>query len=177
MNRQEAAVIARAKLAELAGPVDRRFWSKVDIRGADECWPWLAAFRGSDEKQRYGAFWMNGRHHPANRVALELSGVPVPEGKFACHRCDFPPCCNPAHLFAGTNQENTADKVTKSRQVLGERVHTAKLTEEQVLEIRSFRPEGMKVLRKGAGTALSEKYGVSVKHISDILARRTWKSI
>lgn len=177
MNRGEAAAIARTKKAANAGSVDKRFWSKVDIRGADECWPWLAAFRGAEEKQRYGAFWLDGRHQPANRVALELSGVVVPDEMCACHRCDFPPCCNPAHLFVGSGQENTADKVAKDRQVMGARVHTSKLTAEDVLAIRSHRPEGARRLQAGISQLLVAKYGISATHISDILAKRTWRSV
>lgn len=51
-----------------------RFWSKVDRRGPDECWPWTAA---SNEKG-YGRFWLNGRTVPAHRVAYELEVGPIP---------------------------------------------------------------------------------------------------
>jgi hypothetical protein len=32
-----------------------------------------------------------------------------------CHTCDTPPCCEPAHLFLGTNQSNSIDAFNKER--------------------------------------------------------------
>lgn len=63
-------------------PADR-FWSKVDKRGPDECWPWKAAVR--KKSQGYGAFWFQGRHQPASRMALVFSGTNVPADMVACH--------------------------------------------------------------------------------------------
>jgi hypothetical protein len=175
MNRAEAAVLARAALAAKQPKLEDRFWSKVKKGKPLECWPWIAAFRNNRVSLKYGAFWLNGRHQPASRVALILSGVDVPEGMDVCHRCDNPPCCNPAHLFVGTAQDNMDDKTSKSRQVMGCRVHTAKLTAEDVLAIRALKPE--QPGQRGLAKALAEKYGVRQTHINDIWARRTWRQI
>lgn len=45
------------------------FWSKVEKRGADECWIWT----GPLNPKGYGTFHYDGRRHPAHRVALALS--------------------------------------------------------------------------------------------------------
>lgn len=89
----------------------KRFWSKVDIRGLDECWPWLA----SRDDKNYGAFKYRGHMHKASRIALSLKDGPVPRHLHALHRCGNPPCCNPAHLYAGTQSQNMLDCVAHGR--------------------------------------------------------------
>lgn len=97
-------------------PLAERFWSKVDRRGADECWPW----NGRRNHKHYGRIseWRDGKkaHRAATQVAWELHhGQPFPAGKIACHSCDNPPCVNPAHIWPGTDLENSTDKILKGR--------------------------------------------------------------
>lgn len=89
-----------------------RFWSKVDRRGPDECWPW----QGWKTERGYGIFEFQKKRMRASRVAWELENKQeFPDGKFACHTCDNPPCCNPAHIWAGTHLENMRDCAAKGR--------------------------------------------------------------
>lgn len=89
-----------------------RFWSKVDRRGPDECWPW----KGSRNPDGYGSFSYQGRQARAHRMAWMLANGAVPEaGKLICHSCDNPPCCNPAHLWPGTPSDNMKDCYAKGR--------------------------------------------------------------
>jgi hypothetical protein len=93
-----------------------RFRAKVDVRGPDECWPWMACLN----TYGYGAFTIGygaaRRTEKAHRVAffLEHGRWPVPYGY---HRCDNRPCCNPAHIFEGTAVDNNADMRAKGRGV------------------------------------------------------------
>lgn len=173
LTRREILDRARAIWHQMKPGVSERFWSKVDVRGEDECWPWKAAERKKGDG--YGAFWLDGRHQPAGRVALELSGTNVPEGMHVCHKCDNPPCCNPKHLFVGTHQENNQDKVRKGRHAHGERNGNAKLTSAQVAEIRSYRPPGVKRVKPGVPQMLAERYGITRQYVSEIF-KGSWKN-
>lgn len=98
-------VMTNAKLSD-------RFWSKVDRSGGPHaCWPWLA----KRARNGYGSFWYEGRNVSAHRVAHVLAHGPVPAGLLVMHSCDNRPCCNPAHLSAGTASDNAHDKFRKGR--------------------------------------------------------------
>lgn len=92
-----------------------RFWSKVDRSPGHgpngDCWPWT----GGRYPKGYGRFWKDGRYVTASREAWERENGPMPEGQRACHSCDWPPCCRPDHIFAGTDKANTHDSISKGR--------------------------------------------------------------
>ena len=108
------------------------FWSTVRRSDSSECWPWA----GSKTLGGYGTF----RGTTAHRVAFEFLHGPVPAGLVVMHTCDNPCCCNPAHLHAGTQQENIADMHNKGRagdcRVFGERHGRTKITDTDVHCIR-----------------------------------------
>lgn len=89
-------------------PLAERFWSKVDKRGPDECWPWTRA----THREGYGAWhWRDadGQHGtPAHRMAYTLAVGPIPQGMEIDHLCRVRACCNPAHLEPVTHHENMA---------------------------------------------------------------------
>ena len=113
--------------------VIKRFWSKVEINGLNNCWLW----KGARLYNGYGTFSLtHTKQVRAHRFAVEVSSGPIPPGECILHDCDNPPCCNPRHLWTGTDLDNIADRDAKGRQAKGERISTSKLTPPQVREIR-----------------------------------------
>jgi len=150
-----------------------RFWMKVDRRGENECWPWIA---GNITKDGYGRFYIGKRRLQAHRVAWVLARGEVPEGKCVCHNCpggDNPACCNPAHLWLGTHTENIADRDKKGRtaRLVGEQRASAKLTEYDVRGIRWGYQQGFRQ------SVLAEAYGVSRSMVSMIVTRKAWTHV
>jgi hypothetical protein len=143
----------------LTDEVVRRFWSKV-AKG-DGCWEW----QGERHAKGYGVFYPRKRKKVrASRLAYVLTHGPIPDGMQVLHRCDNPPCCNPAHLFHGTNSDNVADALSKGRMA-------RRLTADAVREIRSS-PDTTE-----AHKALAARFGCSPKTVRDVMDRLTWRHV
>jgi len=144
-----------------------RFWGKVNkTDDPNECWLWMAKWGGNG----YGQLrWKNNNWHYAHRVAYELTFGDIPLGLIVCHKCDNPLCCNPNHLFLGTQQDNMNDKVQKNRQLHGESIANHKLTQQQVDEIRRRYSE-----KKESQYELAKFFGIAQAHVSDIVNHKRW---
>lgn len=143
----------------MASAIAERFWSKADVRGPDECWPW----QNSTNEQGYGIFTVRtGRKSRAHRVAYELThGVALMPDVKILHRCDNPPCVNPAHLRAGTQAENMADMVAKGRQ---RSIRHSRLPASHFDEITAAVQSGAKQ------RDVARRFGVSQPYVSRIAA-------
>lgn len=147
------------------------FWSKVKVRADPRaCWNWTGYI-----SHGYGRLSWKGLMSLAHRVAYELAYGDAPGELNVLHSCDNPACCNPSHLFLGTPLDNARDRALKGRNghgcgLLGERHPSAKLTQEQVFEIRLLHSAGDKTLKM-----LAERFGTSRSQISRIILRQNWR--
>ncbi len=147
--------------ASRAVPVAERFLNYFKPGNLDACWPWT----GTVDTAGYGVIGDHAqRQLRAHRIAYERANGPIPEGLRVLHRCDNPPCCNPNHLFVGTDADNMADKIAKGRQ-------SSTLTAKDVVAIK-------KRLRAGEmPTRIARKYGVSPRSIYTIRDGISWKHV
>jgi len=147
-----------------------RFWSRVDrSAGPHGCWPWLRHRTATG----YGRVSFRGRLSLTHRLAYALTYGDIPDEMRVLHQCDNPPCCNPAHLFLGTQAANVADMLAKGRgpSFQGERNPRARLTADDVRHIRQRVADGA---RRGD---LAAEYAVSDVAISYIVLRKAWAHI
>lgn len=138
--------------------VNDKFWSKVDIRGDDECWPWTGAIG----TQGYGIFYQ-GKQLYAHRVANELSLGSIPRGLIILHRCDNRVCCNPAHHIRGTRRDNALDRDEKSRVRHGEDHAFARLSANDVVTIKSRASAGEKRI------VIATDYGLHRNYVDQVI--------
>ena len=143
----------------------RRFWVKV--KRTDQCWEW----QGTHDSDGYGQFTYNYKQIKACKIAYILTHGQVPERFCVLHTCDNPSCCRPDHLWLGTTQENTQDKINKGRQARGMTSGLSTTTEAEVRYIRYLYTIGMgqsqitRTLSKGKGCVNAIISGASWKHL------------
>ena len=99
----------------------------------DSCWNWT----GTKHQYGYGIFIVKNKSLRAHRFSYELHKGPIPTGLVVLHSCDNPLCVNPDHLSVGTRGDNNRDAVSKGRNAFGERNGHAKLSAQDVEDIRA----------------------------------------
>ncbi len=92
-----------------------KFWSHVDVKSKNECWNWkLSPSFG------YGQFHIviygKSKGYKAHRIALYLfDRLSWNKNMIVCHKCDNRLCCNPNHLYLGSNKDNGQDRRDRNR--------------------------------------------------------------
>lgn len=148
-----------------------RFFKRVKVGKVRDCWNWQGSRIG-------GGLWHgqwrngNGEHELAHRAAWRLMRGEIPAGLCVLHKCDNASCCNPTHLFIGTQSDNLHDMWHKKRgrpkSNSGEAHGMSKLTDDIVREIRAS---------PARGVDLARRFGVAPTTITDIRKRRIWKHL
>lgn len=170
--------------AGLQGDLRERVAAKLQVNkdgGADACWPASGMLVVGGYIEIYIPGAGRGRRKNcvrpfrvrAHRAAFVLhNGGRLSKDDFVCHRCDNPPCCNPAHLFKGTPGDNVRDMRVKGRGnkpwPTGAKCHFANYTEAQVLEAVRLANAGIK--RK----EIQRVMGMSKGALACILLGYTW---
>lgn len=137
----------------------------IDMRGWDECWPWLGTWGGRARDKR--PYWMcQGRRTMSYRWVWELVNGPIPDGLLILHSCDqggHPIGCNNIrHMRLGTVYENSQDMVARERHGLPKTVVRAILT----------------LLKRGTTQQdIADLYGIARESVSAIATGRSHKSV
>lgn len=153
--------------------LEHRFWSKV--QKGDGCWEWT----GRPTKAGYADIRVGGRKVLVHRLSYLLHNGTLDPDLDVLHRCDNRLCVRPDHLFVGTQADNVRDMLNKGRhnwqpnsgkRPFGEHHWCAKLTEQQVREIRQT---GNALTQSG----LALQFGVTRATIGKILRGNIWREV
>ncbi len=168
-----------------ARPLSERLMEHVVKQpGADGCWEW----QGYQIKSRYiqgrpgkeghgygmiGSGAKRGEKILTHRAMWEMLHGPIPDGMQVLHRCDNRCCVRPKHLFLGTPRDNTQDMLRKGRAYdhKGENCPASKLTESDIIDIRTLRAFGATTYDLASAFELKSSY------ISAICQGRTWRHV
>jgi hypothetical protein len=133
---------------------------------SDECWEWTGSVGGTG----YARVQVAGYSQEVTRLLL---GLEQGDHRIKMHTCDNPPCVNPSHLLIGTPQDNNDDMWSKGRgkPPHGSSHHFAKLTEDDVLSIRT------QVLAGSTQRVMGRRFGVDQSTISNIMTVSTWRQL
>lgn len=170
----ELALFANASLRSkerTKKPIAQRLNDRLYKNPENGCWEWL----GFTMPYGHGRIGFRDKVYLTHRISYELHKGNIPIGMNVCHKCDNPKCCNPNHLFLGTQKDNMLDAWKKGRlsillPMLGEKNPLAKLTNKQAKQIRKRLRHGEK------GVDLAKEFKVSQTLISRIKLSKTYKN-
>lgn len=115
-------------------------------------------------------------------VALTFIG-PMPEGLEVCHKDGNPLNCHATNLYWGTRTENVQDMLRHSTWAKthpnsqGSLHHMAKLTEEDIKDIRRRYIKGVNQHNRGNSVLLADEYAIEPAYICKIVNKDVWQHI
>lgn len=129
-------------------------------------WPFKSRY-----KKGYGSVFFRGKLTGAHRAMCILAHGEPPHGHEAAHSCGTRLCVNPRHLRWATPIGNAKDKSLHGTDTVGERNPQAKLTEDDVIQIRSMGRAGM------SAPEIAAMFPVSRRAIGFVLRGETWRHV
>lgn len=150
--------------------------TEPDARG---CWIWKGCI---DKGTGYGRVGIRRKVEWTHRASWQLHYGEIPKGMYVLHSCDVRLCCNPRHLFLGSQLDNMRDCSAKQRFPLGPRkildnfprgaakansIHT----DAEVSAIKVDISSGMKQID------VIKKYGITQSFATKLSTGRTWRHI
>lgn len=152
-----------------------RFWAKVDkTSNSNGCWIWTGSRDGKGYGLAVGVVRKHFGTQLAHRISAKLAGMNIndKDKPLVRHLCHNPLCVNSLHLKTGTYAENSRDMTEANRQINGEKHYCAKLTENDIKEIRNKYSSGNYKLWQ-----LCNTYNVKKSTMSAIINNKTWKHV
>ena len=146
-------------------------WSRTVHKTRTENWrtlkpvrrgPYLTVNLGNGSKKKVA--------RTIHRLVLEAFVGPRPAGCVCCHNDGNPTNNAVSNLRWDTYEANEHDKIRHGTKLTGTHF-AAKLTEDEVVEIRRLRSDGVKIVD------LADTFGVCHQNIGAIVHRRSWKDL
>jgi hypothetical protein len=146
-------------------PID--IFKYYEMRGEDDCWPYVGKAWGGRNTDPRPYFQANGRRQIAYRWVYELvNGCTLSPDQLILHSCDngsYPVACgNPKHMRIGNTQENMDDMVRRDRHGMPATV---------VRAIRTLLEQGR------TQQEVADLYGVAPSTISAIAIQRSHRDV
>lgn len=135
-----------------------------DMFSNDSCALWTG-YRGTRPGQKHGSFTFKNKRVRAHVLAYHNCVAPLPDnygmsnGNVACvlHKCmSEGRCVNVNHLYIGSARQNAIDKVIRDK------TWTTKLSEEQIVEIRT------RAFNGESRANLSREFDLSLGYVSSL---------
>jgi len=163
---QQPVSLAAPPPAQPPIPVDEEAIERLEARAIRDASTGCLLWQGSKAKGGYGQITYRRMLLRTHRLAWEAHHGPVPQGHYVCHACDNPACVAIEHLFLGTPKENYRDMQRKGRSR-----YNAKLTPEEVSDIRSRIQSGE------SATQIAKGASVRYDQILAIKNGRAWRDV
>tara|TARA_B100000902_G_C26778107_1_gene653711 strand:- start:137 stop:637 length:501 start_codon:yes stop_codon:yes gene_type:complete len=147
----------------------KRFYSHIDKRGEDECWPWLAM----TSEKGYGVFSCKRKIYRNSRFMKLIMGEDI-KNKVVKNTCGDITCCNPKHNDLITHAEVMQRMRESGNSCVGSKNRASKLTE---TDIRAIRSRYKRNSLTDGFAPIGNDYGVTAGCIRDIVIGKTWKHV